>query len=100
VLSADLDFYQAFLSTTSLAALRATVAWWRTRKRALRAEAEAAALRAAVDQTGLRHSVEAIALEVERIGEGQRYLTRRFAESNLPTPSGSRSARSEGEAPR
>jgi hypothetical protein len=30
---------------------------------------------------GLEHSVEAVALEVERIGEGQRFMTRMYAEN-------------------
>jgi hypothetical protein len=78
--AADLEFYQAFLSTFGLAALCATVAWWRARKRAARAEVEVAALRAASEHPGLRQAVEAIAIEVERIGEGQRFLTRMLRE--------------------
>ena len=84
--AADLEFYQAFLSTSGLAALCATVAWWRARKRAVRAEAEVAALRAASEYPGLRHAVDAIdaiAIEVERIGEGQRFLTRTLREPGV-----------------
>lgn len=34
----------------------------------------------------VEHAVEAIAVEVERIGEGQRYLTAVFAERLQPAP--------------
>ncbi len=94
--AADLEFYQAFLFAFGLAALSATVAWWRARKRALRAEAEVAELRgelraelraesravwvAAPEHAGLQNAVDAIAIEVERIGEGQRFLTRTMRE--------------------
>jgi hypothetical protein len=110
--AADLEFYQAFLSAFGLAALSATVAWWRARKRAVRAEAKVAELRgelrgelraelraesraewaAAPEQAGLQSAVEAIAIEVERIGEGQRFLTRMKREpapraaAPLPSP--------------
>jgi hypothetical protein len=106
--AADLEFYQAFLFAFGLAALSATVAWWRARKRAVRAEAQVAELRgelraelrtesraewaAAPEHAGLQNAVDAIAIEVERIGEGQRFLTRTMREpasgaaGPLPSP--------------
>lgn len=84
---AEIEFYQAFLSTFGVAALCSTVAWWRARKRAIRAEAQVAALRVTPDQAGLQHAVEAIAIEVERIGEGQRYIARALHPTNPDEPS-------------
>jgi len=97
--AADLEFYQAFLFVFGLAALSATVAWWRARKRAVRAEAQVAELRgelraelrtesraewaAAPEHAGLQNAVDAIAIEVERIGEGQRFLTRMLREPGV-----------------
>jgi hypothetical protein len=34
--------------------------------------------------THLEQSIDAVAIEVERIGEGQRFLTRLFTESGTP----------------
>jgi len=34
--------------------------------------------------TNLEQSVDAVAVEIERIGEGQRYITRRFTEHGPP----------------
>lgn len=39
--------------------------------------------------THLEHSVDAVALEVERIGEGQRFVTRIFADNGMPQPGAS-----------
>ena len=36
--------------------------------------------------TSIEQSVEAVAIEVERIGEGQRFMTRLFAERGAPRP--------------
>ena len=38
--------------------------------------------------THLEQSVDAVAIEVERIGEGQRFITRFFAESGTPRATG------------
>ncbi len=43
--------------------------------------------------TNLEESVDAVAIEVERIGEGQRFMTRIFTEPETPPPAG------EGKAP-
>jgi hypothetical protein len=42
--------------------------------------------------THLEQSVDAVAVEVERIGEGQRFMTRIFAERDTPRASGERAA--------
>ena len=34
--------------------------------------------------TNLEHSVDAVAIEVERVGEGQRFMTRFFTEQGIP----------------
>jgi lipopolysaccharide export LptBFGC system permease protein LptF len=62
------------LVATNLAFL---VAWIRARERAVRAEAMLSAVRPSVPAThDLTPALDAIAFEVERIGEGQRFLTR------------------------
>jgi hypothetical protein len=65
-----------FVSTVTFAWL-----WARTRERALRAELER---RNAVDRPeelqALSQAVEAIAIEVERIAEGQRFTTKLLSE--------------------
>jgi hypothetical protein len=38
--------------------------------------------------THLEQSIDAIAIEVERIGEGQRFITRLFTEKNIPRAPG------------
>jgi hypothetical protein len=40
--------------------------------------------------THLEQSVDAVAIEVERIGEGQRFMTRFFTENGTPRAPGSR----------
>ena len=56
--------------------------WTRARERALRAELERRApqLDPMVDLQTLSHTVEAMAIEVERIAEGQRFTTRLLTE--------------------
>ncbi|MEO8336318.1 MAG: hypothetical protein ABI664_15170 [bacterium] len=65
-------FYRWLQHRERLAALRS--------RSAIDAEADAERL------AHLERAVEAIALEVERVGEGQRYLTRVLAERPLPLP--------------
>ena len=65
-----------FVSTIAFATL-----WVRARERAVRAESMLEGARLGVsrnDQSGL--ALDAIAEEVERIGEGQRFLTRVMSE--------------------
>jgi hypothetical protein len=73
-----------FCSTVGFAAL-----WIRARERAARAESLLEGMR----MMGARETmpaIDAIAEEVERIGEGQRYLTRLMAEqanrASMPAP--------------
>ena len=58
------------------------IAWVRARERALRAELMAGEPRqtTAVTPDRLERAVDAIALEVERISEGQRFVTRLLAD--------------------
>jgi hypothetical protein len=58
------------------------VVWARTRERAARAEAKLEVLLGAQRSPpdALAPAIDAIALEVERIGEGQRFLTQVLAE--------------------
>lgn len=56
------------------------VGWWRAARRARRAEAslrqlQDAKVATAEPDANMRHAIDAIALEVERIGEGQRFIT-------------------------
>jgi len=69
-----------FLTTTAVA----TIAWFRARDRAVRAEEAFKHVRAgaAPRNEKLEHAVDAIALEVERIAEGQRFVTKLLAESS------------------
>ena len=73
-----------FLGST----LAATVAWLRARERALRAEERLAALQSHRREPGAElevvRALDAIAVEVERIGEGQRYVTNLLASRPLP----------------
>ena len=68
----------SFVSTTTL-----LIAWLRARERAIRAESFLDGQRT---QTARPESVapalDAIAIEVERIGEGQRFLTRALTEQS------------------
>lgn len=53
------------------------VAWLRARERAVRAESFLQGMRAQPAKSeGVAPALDAIAIEVERIGEGQRFLTR------------------------
>jgi hypothetical protein len=54
------------------------IAWARARERATRAEGFMEGLRAAnpLQNQGSSLAIDAIAMEVERIGEGQRFLTK------------------------
>jgi hypothetical protein len=57
------------------------VAWVRARERALRAETVMRPVAPGATETDrLERAVDAIALEVERISEGQRFVTRLLAE--------------------
>lgn len=59
------------------------VAWLRTRERATRAESFLRGLQAQPAQPAMAGSaLDAIAIEVERIGEGQRFLTRTLTEGS------------------
>lgn len=76
-----------FLVTTGVA----TIAWLRARERAIRAEL---ALRSRSGEEGnrrLQQTVEALGEELERIGEGQRFVTKVLAERDRgrvePSPS-------------
>ena len=78
-----------------LALLAACLAWWLVARRAAPAvwpEAEAPAVPSALTSrlTHLEQSVDAVAIEVERIGEGQRYMTRLFTEHGPPPASDDR----------
>jgi hypothetical protein len=68
-----------FLATVGLLVTSATLAvlWLRARERAARAESYLDGLRSqAGRQENTLPALDAIAVEVERIGEGQRFLTR------------------------
>ncbi|GAC1650164.1 MAG: hypothetical protein NVS4B3_08530 [Gemmatimonadaceae bacterium] len=82
-----------------LTLLGAYAAWWLTPRRDAR-EFEGAAGSAVAGMRGeprdrLTHreqSVDAVAVEVERIGEGQRFMTRFFTERGLPRSAGEAAA--------
>lgn len=61
------------------------IAWMRSRERAIRAELRgdrvSPGTAAADHDTRMQQAVDAIALEVERIAEGQRFTTRLLSES-------------------
>jgi hypothetical protein len=57
------------------------IAWIRARERATRAESFVEGMRATQSpQQGVSPALDAIAVEVERIGEGQRFLTKVLSE--------------------
>lgn len=59
------------------------VAWLRTRERAFRAELLARNAQQGLDADSSGHmqrTIDAVALEVERVGEAQRFLTRLLSE--------------------
>ena len=75
------DFIDALIIvavTSSLTALGFAIAWIRARERAIRAESRAPGLnettQAHLEQLG--HALDAVALEVERIGEAERFASR------------------------
>jgi len=70
----QLQFYQAFMFTFGATAVIATVAWWRARRRVReltrqRDEKERS-------ESDIQGRLDDLAVEVERIGEGQRYLAK------------------------
>ena len=76
---------EIFLMTSAtlfVTSIGLAVAWARARERATRAEGFNEGLRAAQPQhvQGSSLAIDAIAMEVERIGEGQRFLTKVLAE--------------------
>jgi hypothetical protein len=82
--SRDLVFV-FFLSSSTLfvTTIGFAIACLRARERALRAEGRARPLESSAStQDRLERAVDAIALEVERISEGQRFVTRLLAESS------------------
>jgi hypothetical protein len=87
-----------FLLVTSCGLLVTTlgfaVAWVRSRERLLRFRAEAAEIRDARGSDRAEQAVEAIAVEVERIGEQQRFLTKILTDNARRVGTGER-----GEAP-
>jgi hypothetical protein len=72
-----------FFTSVSLLMTSATlgVAWLRARQRATRAEAYLEGMRdRSARPDNVVPALDAIAIEVERIGEGQRFLTRALAD--------------------
>ncbi len=77
-----------FLVSCSFAAVSAglSLVLWQTRKRALRAESivdrllAGREMPAALNAEMREHALDAIATEVERIGEGQRFLAKALVE--------------------
>src|SRR5215207_4330519 len=92
IVVADIAIGVLFTSTVGFA-----IAWARTRERALRAElAQRMMPSTAEKQLGqLQESMEAISLELERIGEAERFTVRLLAErvpasGGMPTPTARR----------
>ena len=88
VVIADIVIGVLFTSTVGFA-----IAWARTRERALRAELALRMMPSTAEmQLGqLQESVEAMSLELERIGEAERFTARLLAErapasAAVPTP--------------
>lgn len=77
-----LEFLMLVVTPTLLATtIGFAVAWVRARERALRAENARVGLPEAPDSVArVEQALGAVAVEVERIGEHQRYLTRVLAE--------------------
>ena len=63
-----------------------TVAWMRSRERVIRAEAELKALRRSpgANADRVETTLDVIALEVERLAEGQRFVARVLSERGRP----------------
>jgi biopolymer transport protein ExbB/TolQ len=80
----DVVFSMLVLASVVLAAstVGLAVAWVRARERAIRAEARVAQAPGGGDDRleRVEQAVDAIALEVERMSEGQRFVTRLLAE--------------------
>lgn len=79
----QLQFYQAFMYTFGTTAFIATAAWWRARRRVReltrRVEEK---LRVDGEVLGL---LDDLSIEVERIGEGQRYLAKMLLNGDAPS---------------
>lgn len=78
-------FFSALILATGVFAastLGFAIAWIRARERAIRAEQRAAPPMDACDARldRLEHAIETIAVEVERMSEGQRFVSRLLAE--------------------
>jgi hypothetical protein len=83
----DLALLLVWISGTLLVStVGFAIAWVRARERALRVREDSAPARdaAALKAEGLERSVDSIAVEVERISEGQRFLARLLAERHEP----------------
>lgn len=89
-------FFSALILATGVFAastLGFAIAWIRARERAIRAEQRAAPPVHAVDGGDARldrleHAVESIVTEVERMSEGQRFVSRLLAERRGQEPDG------------
>lgn len=92
IVIADIVIGVLFASTLGFA-----IAWARTRERALRAElAQRMMPSTAEKQLGqLQESVDAMTLELERIGEAERFTARLLAERVQASPGVPQSARRE-----
>ena len=77
-----LDFLALLGMVATPAAVLFGVAWWNTRRELeLRKELTRPATERVVSDTGrLEQAIDAIALEVERMTEGQRFVTKLLAE--------------------
>jgi hypothetical protein len=80
---------EIFMLVTSglfMTTLGFAIAWMRARERAVRAESFMDGIRSVpAGQQGISPAIDAIAMEVERIGEGQRFLTRVITEQRAPS---------------
>ena len=71
----ELEFFQALSAGLGGIAIWATVAWLRARDRARAAEGLFRKFQQTEAEATLRRSVESIEGEVQRLGEGQKFLT-------------------------
>ena len=92
IVVADIVIGVLFTSTVGFA-----IAWARTRERALRAELAQRMMPSTAEKqlAQLQESVEAMSLELERIGEAERFTARLLAErvpasAGVPTPTARR----------
>ena len=76
------EIFMLISGTLGITTLGFAIAWMRARERAVRAESFMDGIRSvpASQQQGISPAIDAIAMEVERIGEGQRFLTRVISE--------------------